>query len=384
MKQLLSKVKSYIKDKLIKTENISMLIVLALTLAVFIEGYFIIASCDNYVSDEVYYVTAAKNIGIRVFGINVSKKEYPNIPNPKENLNLEHPPLAKYIMFFSMLLGGDNGFSWRIPGLIFMALMIILVYFTTYKISGSYYSAILASTVLAFDPILKPLSYIAMLDIYVAFFLLLSMLLMVYRKYFSSFIAYGLALGSKLTSIFTLPALICIAYLEGMKIRRIILGLFLAFIVYIALWLPFLTYFSLQNGSLIYGFNKVLEEHVSAMKWHLSSKGGHEYSSPPWGWLFNYNVWPIYSGLSIHSNIYLNMLFLILPIVAIILKVPLKERHLYAYFWFLSSFFGFTLIYLMGSTTQFIFYSSTYEFTISIGVATLLVFIVENIEKRRR
>ncbi|RLG74116.1 MAG: hypothetical protein DRO08_00485, partial [Thermoprotei archaeon] len=121
MRQLLSKAKSFIENK---QSLLTILVLTAFVTYILVNGYYVITSCDDYVSDEVYYVSAAKNIGLYIFGVNVIEKPYPNIPNPKGNLNLEHPPLAKYIMFLSMLVLGDNSLAWRIPGLIMRAAIV--------------------------------------------------------------------------------------------------------------------------------------------------------------------------------------------------------------------------------------------------------------------
>ena len=87
-------------------KHLTTIILLALSIYTLYTGIIAINKSNTYVSDEIYYVTAAKNIGIKVFGINVTKTPYPEYKdlNLKENLNLEHPPLAKYIMFISMLI----------------------------------------------------------------------------------------------------------------------------------------------------------------------------------------------------------------------------------------------------------------------------------------
>ncbi len=379
MRQLLSKAKSFIENK---QGLLTILVLTAFVTYILVNGYYIITSCDDYVSDEVYYVSAAKNIGLYIFGVNVIEKPYPNIPNPKGNLNLEHPPLAKYIMFLSMLVLGDNSLAWRIPGLIMRAAIVILVYLSTLKITGSSYSAILASAIATFDPILKPLSFIAMLEIYLAFFLTLAFTLILYRKYLSTYIVFGLALATKYSALFALPAFTYISFKEKCSLKKLILGLILVAIVYCTTWLPLVLYFASKTGSIEEGVVRVINEHLFALKWHLSSKGGHGYSAPPWGWLYNEKIWPIYGGYAAHSNTYMIALFLILPILALIFKAKIREKYLYPYYWFLSVFLGFTLIYFLGSTTQFIFYAATYEPALGIGIMSLIFPVADTIENK--
>ena len=365
-------------------KHLTTIILLALSIYTLYTGIIAINKSNTYVSDEIYYVTAAKNIGIKVFGINVTKTPYPEYKglNLKENLNLEHPPLAKYIIFISMLILGDTYFSWRIPGVVLHTLMIFLVFLTVKKL-GDEVSAIVSSFIVAFDPILRNLSYIAMLDIYVAFFLTASFTALIYGRKTLAFILYGLALASKYTALFALPVfLIILRSYHNEKMWKIPLYVLLAGIVYAAAWIPFITYFANEKGILYYGFQRVYEEHVFAMKWHLSSKGGHSYSSPPWGWLFNSKVWPIYGGMSVHSNIYMNIVFAILPLMYGLFSRKIDSRRFYPYYWFLSVIAGFILIYELGSTTQFIFYAATYEPSIAIGVGTLLFPSIDGLSEK--
>jgi len=372
-------------EKLYKLIPLIVLIVLALYLLY--SGFITVNKSETYVSDEIYYVTAAKNIGIRIFNINVTKIPYPEYKGIdfSENLNLEHPPLAKYLMFFSMLIFGDNPFAWRIPGVILHILTMISIYYAVKKLANEA-SAIVAVFIVAFDPILKNLGYIAMLDIYVAFFLAASFTALVYRKSLLAYAIFGLALASKYTALFALPAFLLITYFEERKLRRLPMYIIVTALTYVAVWAPFIKYFSMKEGSIYGGLLRVYEEHLSAMRWHLSSKGGHSYSSPPWGWLFNYKVWPIYGGLSVHSNIYINTVFIILPLIYALFGRDVETRRYYPYFWFISSFIGFMTIYMLGSTTQFIFYSSTYEPAIAAGIGALLIpsldSLIEKIEER--
>ncbi len=366
-------------------KHLSIIVLLALIVYTLYTGINAINKSNTYVSDEIYYVTAAKNIGIKIFGINVTKTPYPVYEglNLKENLNLEHPPLAKYLIFISMLLLSDTYFSWRIPGVILHALIILLVFLSVRKLSDDA-SAIISSFIVAFDPILRNLSYIAMLDIYVAFFLTASFTALVYKRKTLAFTLFGLALASKYTALFALPAfLIILRSYCSEKTWKILLYVLLAGLVYAATWIPFIIYFaSEKGGALYYGFQRVYEEHVSAMKWHLSSKGGHGYSSPPWGWLFNLKVWPIYGGMSVHSNVYMNVVFAILPLIYSLFSREIDYKRFLPYYWFLSAISGFILIYVLGSTTQFIFYAATYEPSIAIGVGTMLLPSVDGLSEK--
>jgi Predicted membrane-bound dolichyl-phosphate-mannose-protein mannosyltransferase len=60
---------------------------------------------DDYISDEIYYVSASRNI-LKLFNINKDWYPYPDLAGIESYLNLEHPPLGKYIIALSILVWG--------------------------------------------------------------------------------------------------------------------------------------------------------------------------------------------------------------------------------------------------------------------------------------
>jgi len=101
----------------------------------------------HIVFDEAHYVNAARTI---------IKHHYD--PRP------EHPPLVKYMIAIGILLLGDNSLGWRVPIIVVSALAIPSTYYIASKISGSERIAIIATTLLMFDPLFYELSRLAMLD----------------------------------------------------------------------------------------------------------------------------------------------------------------------------------------------------------------------------
>jgi dolichyl-phosphate-mannose--protein O-mannosyl transferase len=85
-----------------------------------------------------------------------------------------HPPFAKYMQAFSMLLFGENSFGWRFSSAVVGVLVIYLTALLAEKLFKNKPIAILAAFLASLDGLLLVQSRIAMNDIHVTFFILLS------------------------------------------------------------------------------------------------------------------------------------------------------------------------------------------------------------------
>ncbi len=110
-----------------------------------------------YNLDEYYYVPGAKSYFTQ-------DKD----PNPR------HPPLAKIIIGTFIKLCGDTPTGWRTGPIVFGLLMIILIYFFGLALFNDRAGAVAAALLLNMDFLHIVQSRIATLDIFVAFFILLS------------------------------------------------------------------------------------------------------------------------------------------------------------------------------------------------------------------
>src|SRR5579859_5085331 len=134
----------------------------------------------QYMFDEVYHAVTAKLIlhnDPRAF-------EWWN-PPPEPNTAVDwlHPPLAKYTQAFGMYFFGENSFGWRISSVVFGTLLI----FATAKLAEEFFDdkfvALTAAFLAACDGLLLTQSRIAMNDIHVAFFIIVTLLFYVrFRK----------------------------------------------------------------------------------------------------------------------------------------------------------------------------------------------------------
>ncbi len=168
---------------------------------------------EKYIFDEVYHAVTAKLIAKG----DTRAYEWSN-PPPEPNTAVDwlHPPYAKYTQAFSIIIFGENTFSWRFPSVIFGCLVILL----TAKIAEELFKdktlALIAAFLASLDGLIFAMSRIAMNDIHVTAFILLSLFYYVrfmnlHRKekkfLLFSGVAAGFAVGSKWSGAFIVAIL---------------------------------------------------------------------------------------------------------------------------------------------------------------------------------
>jgi dolichyl-phosphate-mannose-protein mannosyltransferase len=108
--------------------------------------------------DEIYYVPAARHVLA--------------LSSP---LNEEHPPLAKFIIALGMRILGDNHFGWRVPSALFGGITLFASVMFAWELYRSARIAVLTGVLLVAGHLLFIQSRIAMLDIFMAAFLMLAL-----------------------------------------------------------------------------------------------------------------------------------------------------------------------------------------------------------------
>lgn len=287
-------------------------------------------------------------------------------------LNTEHPPLAKYIIGLLMLLLGDKPLSWRIPSILLGSLTIFIVYLIVAKLTNPF----IGLTVFMFaflDPIFKGLSSIAMLEIYTTFFTALSMILTLKEKYCLSAIAIGLAAASKLTGVFSIPALLIYMILKGEHpSKAILISIYIPIIVWIFINTPFIAYMGIQQW---------IQSIEGGMKWHLTPRPEGPPTSTPWGWFINENPFPLHYNPDLSASV--NPAIYIIALISLIFTpyLSIKAReYLISPLWFTTIFTGYLLVYFAGNKTMYSFYALI--LTPSIYVLTsILIHVVLSPEK---
>ena len=257
-----------------------------IALASFFLRLFNIGSIQTLIFDEVYYVDGARDF--LKFGVEVSGSQ-PEF--------IVHPPLGKWLIAIGIKIFGDDAFGWRFMTALCGALMVLLVGLIAQRLFRNRLLAALASALLAVDGLALVHSRTALLDNFLAFFILLATYFFIRKQYWWTGIAFGCALATKWSALYFIAAFGLIALYRAFThhsgralirptLERCAQFALLPVIVYCTTWIG---WFSSQRGwdrqrssnaisSFIYYHQQILNFHTS-----LTEK--HTYQANPWSWL---------------------------------------------------------------------------------------------------
>lgn len=311
----------------------------------------------QYVSDEVYYVSAAHNLLV-AYGL------APNATVPVPNyLNLEHPPLAKYLIALSIWALGLRPYAWRLPGWALGEAALLLAYLVGVRLTerwglARYAGGLAAASALALDPNYWVQHGLALLDPYAGFFGLLALYLALRAKgtggLLLAALAVGLAAASKETAAPLAVALAVYAYLKTRRLLPAAAALLIPLATYLALSAPLMA---------LLGLDKWLAQGPLHMAgWDVESGHLPPYAlgqiSTPWGWLLDIN--PFYMGLGLYASTSPPLLLAWLALSAY--AFALRDRDLAAAASFpLSIYLALWLVYALGNHTLLSFYVSSFS-----------------------
>jgi len=331
----------------------SILLVLLLFIISFIARILSVAHPSHIISDELYYVTAARSI--------ISTGRDPN---------LVHPPLGKYFIGLGILIFGDNSFGWRIIGAFLGSTIAPLAYLIGNKIYNEKVG-ILSGVFLLLDPLTYAMSCIAMLDIYLAFFITCAFLAFVYQRYHMSAVLFGLACSVKFSAVFSIcGVMIYLIYVRKWKLVQwfVIIPL----LVFLIVVLPIM---------LVEGIGKWLAYTLFYLAWSFGLKTEHPFASRPEGWLFNIKPFPLYLNtcdLIAVANPYLYPFAI--PTIVCIIYLAIRNRvnftEMLPVLWFITQY---GIFFLLPRTTQFIFYLLPSVPAILLLIARGIQIVIENL-----
>ncbi len=372
---------------------------------------------DSYISDEVWYVDAARNLLLRfglepktqtltttvfigraydlntvasqiqsIHGVKVIKKlekawavyveapshsalekisdipgvievkpgyEYGDADGINNYYNLEHPPLGKYLIIVSMILLGDYPDSWRIPGMVSGGLLCIVVGLMVREVTRSNIYAVLASILTAADPLVRGMAGVAMLDIFLALFTALSVYMVLRGSLTLSGIFLGLAISTKMSGAFVAIPLLLITAIRGNNVLRIYRDLVL---------IPIAIFILISLPIIMsLGFHTWYDQGVvGAISWHTRTKtppGEGPPVSAPWMWLYGEN--PFYLTVSpdtvARGNIYVYIGSVALAIFLITLARVFQCVSMLTIASFLT-WSGYVALWIAGNHSQYSFY----------------------------
>ena len=334
---------------------------------------------DNaYISDEIYYVDAARRILVNVFGYRGPLFNYSG-ETQSDYYNFEHPPLAKYIIAASMALLGDKPFNWRVPSIVMATLIPIIIYVGLSWGRGPRWAIIgtAAGVLASADHILIAMGSVALLDIYAAFFFSLAIVSAFRDRYLLSSVFEGLAWASKETA---LPGLLAIWILvalrapRGKVLRLLALTTVITIGVFVVTYIPLFVHF---------GVMYVIHQTLGGYKWDLESRPPGPPTSTPSGWFFNVDPFVLsYSPLLEASVTEAFEAPSMIAAIAIFLVGILSNRRLVRAgdAFFVSEFLGLWLVYLAGNHTLYSFYAVIFTPASAVVMAEVIDIITSKLK----
>ncbi len=259
---------------------------LLIALASFALRLFNIASIKTMIFDEVYYVDGARDLlkyGVEVSG---SKPEF-----------VVHPPIGKWMIGLGIKLFGDNPLGWRFATALVGSLMILIVALIAHRLFYSPLLTALASALMAVDGLALVHSRTALLDNFLAFFILVATYFFVVKKYWWTGLFLGLALATKWSAIYFILLFGCIALYRAFthhtgrdlirpSLSRIGAFGILPIAIYITSWWG---WFASDRGWDRHYSSSVVKSfiyyHQQMLNFHTSLTEKHNYQANPWSWM---------------------------------------------------------------------------------------------------
>jgi dolichyl-phosphate-mannose-protein mannosyltransferase len=235
----------------------------------------------GYVFDEVYYAKNANSLLSSAVELDAQgQAEF-----------VVHPPFGKWLIAIGIRLFGNEEFGWRFASAIFGTLSILLIYLIVKKLFNSEFLSITAALLMAFDGLNLVMSRVALLDIFLMFFILLSIYFLITNNLWLSGSAIGLAISIKWSAAFLIPLVILFVVVYNKVTFRNLYKVVSQFTL-----LPISIYFASWSGWIFssQGWARQSESNVFASLWnyhlqildfHQGLDDKHAYQANPWSWL---------------------------------------------------------------------------------------------------
>lgn len=259
---------------------------LVIAIASLLLRLFNIASIKSFIFDEVYYVDGARDLlayGVEVDG---SAAEF-----------VVHPPIGKWMIASGIKLFGDNPLGWRIATAVAGSLMILLVAAIVHRLFYSQFLTIIASALMAVDGMALVHSRTALLDNFLALFILTGAYFFIRKNYYLTGIFLGLAIATKWSGLYFLALFGLIAlyraftFFNGKDLLKPTLRVIGAFgltptAVYLASWSGwFFSDRGWKRDSDSNPFIALKNYHEEILNFHRNLSTAHNYEANPWSWL---------------------------------------------------------------------------------------------------
>lgn len=247
---------------------------------------FHLGDIKTFIFDEVYYVDGARDL--LKFGVEVTGN------NPEF---IVHPPIGKWLIALGIQLFGDSAFGWRFTTAVAGSVMILLIALIAHRLFRNPLLTGLASALMAVDGLALVHSRTALLDNFLALFILTATYFFIRRQYWWTAIALGIALGIKWSAIYFILVFGVIALYRAFThhtgkalirptLERIGQFVLLPTAIYLISWIG---WFNSQRGwARDYSANVLtsfVHYHQQILNFHTSLTEKHTYQANPWSWL---------------------------------------------------------------------------------------------------
>jgi dolichyl-phosphate-mannose--protein O-mannosyl transferase len=246
--------------------------------------------------DEIYYATNAESLLQK--GVEIDSES-------GLAQFIVHPPTGKWLIASGIKLFGNNEFGWRFAAAFVGSISIILMYFTAKKLFNNKLLSVFAASLISLDGLHLVHSRIALLDIFLLFFIQIAVLAFLHSKYWISALTLGLACSVKWSGLYVLIALAFYVLILDIRknrylgsqfpiremIRRNLLFRFLQFgifpvFIYIASWFSwFITNTGWDRNYSSNPLFSLWHYHSEILNFHTKLTDAHPYSANPWSWL---------------------------------------------------------------------------------------------------
>lgn len=289
---------------------------------------------------------------------------YPNAGGILNYMNLEHPPLGKYLVALAMVTCGDRPVCWRLPSIISGAGIVVAQYALLRGVLGGLWGGILALIVPAvtlLDRTFRSMTLVAMLDAPLAFLTYAAFLLSAYGKVFKSSVLLSLAFSTKFSGAFAVPALY-----PGYSRRKppaiaVLLLVYAPLAAFIALSIPLIAF----KGGFLQWWSEAVE---GAFRWHTATKtepGRGPPSASPWDWLLGANSFILHyryeEGVGYVADLIASgnpVLYVATALISVYILPRLKrlpdEGRAWTYTWL--TWLMYVLLWFIGNKSQYSFY----------------------------
>jgi len=257
-----------------------------IALASFFLRLFNLGDIKTFIFDEVYYVDGARDL--LKFGVEVSG----NSPE-----FIVHPPIGKWLIAGGIQIFGDNAFGWRFATALAGSIMILLIALIAHRLFRNPVLTALASALMAVDGMALVHSRTALLDNFLALFILAATYFFLRRQYWWTSLALGLALGTKWSAAYFISIFGMIALYRAFThhsgralirptLERVAQFALLPTLIYCASWIGW--FISDRGWARDYSSNIVssfIHYHQQILGFHTSLTEKHTYEANPWSWL---------------------------------------------------------------------------------------------------